>query len=333
MGTADMGLGIFGETHRTLFESMRKADLGFGLVGGMHKSVAESMRLAGMGLGIADDTTRLWTKSFSAMAQIMGERYAVGALGGAIAAVGLTGRFDRGLTSAAVAVARFLENATDDDSDEVDHARQQSVLIDAIAEVGTFAQEAATGSVEDIQKQVALALDAVASKFADRLVSARPAERMSIMNLLGLVVAVISAVAAVYYGQIAKDAADSSTTDAAELRAAITRANEEEVGELKKLRTSVDKLADSVAVINEQEVGDLWVIERTTGVMSTKGTKSVKIAELYPSQVVAAIQLEHKWVRVEYYDYVNDTSKTGWVMKKYMHRLQSKARPSIYTQP
>ncbi|WP_148314664.1 SH3 domain-containing protein [Sorangium cellulosum] len=333
MRQPDLGLGALGEVHRTLAESMRKVDMGFGVVSGMHKTIAESMRLAGMGLGVLDDVTRMWSKSFSAMAEIAGDRYSVGALGGAIAAVGLTGRFDLGLMSAAIAAARFWEDEVQGEADHVESAREESVLVDAIAEVGAFAQQAASAASEDIQRQVAIALDAVASKFAERLASAKPAERVSIMNLLGLVVAVISALAAVYYGQIAKDAADSSTQDAVESRAAISRASEQQVEELKKLRASFDMLADTVATANDEDASDLWVIERTADVRVRKATKSAKVAELYPNQVVAAVQLEHKWVRIEYYDYVNDVSRTGWVLKKYMRRLRGETSPGSRAQP
>ncbi|WP_438043074.1 hypothetical protein [Sorangium sp. So ce128] len=333
MRTAGMGLGGIGEAHKTLSESLRKADMGLDAVSGRHKTVAGSTRLAGMGLGSADDATRAWTKSFSTMAGFASERYSVGALGGAIAAVGLAGRFDVGLTSAAVAVARFLEDEAENEESEIESTRGESVLVDAIAEVGTFAQQAASASPEDIQKHVAVALEAVASKFAERLAAAKPTERVSLINLLGLVVAVISALAAVYYGQVAKDAGDSSTQDAVELRAAISRASERQVDELKQMRSSVDRLTEEINIADSNDTSNMWVVERTVNVMSGKSTKSAKVAELYPNQVVATVQVEHKWIRVEYYDYLNDISRTGWILKKYMRRLRSKTSSGLFVEP
>ncbi|WP_438028237.1 hypothetical protein [Sorangium sp. So ce233] len=334
MRKAGMGLGVIGGAHKELSESMRNTGTGLGVASGMHKTIISSMLLAGTGLGIADDATRTWTKSFSAMAGFASEHYSVGSLGGAIAAVGLAGRFDLGLTSAAVAVARFLEDEADKEEGEVEGARGQSVLVDAIAEVGTFAQQAACASPEDIQKYVAVALEAVDSKFAERLASAKPAERMSLVNLLMFVLAVIGTLATVYFGQVAKDAADSSTHDAVELRAAISRASERQVDELKQIRSSVDRLAEKINITTDDDgMSGMWVVERAAKVMSGKSTKSVKVAELYPNQVVATVQVEHKWVRVEYYDYVNDVSRTGWVLKKYLRRLRSRTSSGLFAQP
>jgi hypothetical protein len=325
MRKADMGLGAFGAAQKSLADSIRKVDAGLGAVGGMHKTIVESIRLAGMGMGIIDDASQAWAKSSSAIAKFAREQYALGALGGAIAAVGLTGRFDDTLMNAAVAAARFFEDDPTRDPDEVETARAQSVLLDTVAEVEAFASQHATASFEDIQKQVAITLDTIASKLADRLASAKPVERVSIMNLLGLLITLISTIAAVYYGQVAKDAADGSTADAVELRTTISRANEQQLDEVRKLRASVDKLAESVADVDSDDVGKLWVVERSADVRSRKTTKAAKVAQLHPNQVVSAIQIEHKWVRVEYYDYLTDTLKTGWVLKKYMRRLPHKA--------
>ena len=196
-----------------------------------------------------------------------------------------------------------------------------------------FVQTAAGESAEDIHKHAAATLQTIVSKLADRLALAKPAERVPILNLLSLLVTTIGVLVAVYYGQVTKDAGDSSSHEAAELRAVNARASETQVEELKRLRASTDRLIQNITSADEDDATDLWVIQRTARVTSRKGPKAPKLVTLYPNQVVSVVRLEGKWGRIEYYDYVTDTSRTGWILKKYMRRLSPDGRPASRSRP
>jgi len=49
-----------------------------------------------------------------------------------------------------------------------------------------------------------------------------------------------------------------------------------------------------------------------------------------PNEVVRAIEKDGKWVEIEYYHWLHEEYRTGWVMKKYLERVPAnylKAKP------
>ena len=53
-----------------------------------------------------------------------------------------------------------------------------------------------------------------------------------------------------------------------------------------------------------------------------KGGSSV-IAEIFPNQVVTLIGENGKWIEVQYFDWLKQEIRTGWVLKKYLVRVPS----------
>lgn len=45
------------------------------------------------------------------------------------------------------------------------------------------------------------------------------------------------------------------------------------------------------------------------------------VAEIFPNQVLTLLEERGKWIRVEFYDYVAQDVKEGWVLKKYCQRI------------
>ncbi|MFM7001766.1 MAG: SH3 domain-containing protein [Limnohabitans sp.] len=63
------------------------------------------------------------------------------------------------------------------------------------------------------------------------------------------------------------------------------------------------------------------VRERTATVRSKPEHTSSVQGKLMPNEVVRAIEKDGKWVEVEYYHWLHEEYRTGWVLKKYLERV------------
>lgn len=72
-----------------------------------------------------------------------------------------------------------------------------------------------------------------------------------------------------------------------------------------------------------------FVVERTVTLQLRPTAKSIALAVLLPNQKVRLVARNHKWIYVEYFDYLEGMPKTGWAFKKYFKRLSGSpgARP------
>lgn len=48
---------------------------------------------------------------------------------------------------------------------------------------------------------------------------------------------------------------------------------------------------------------------------------STAVAEIFPNQVVTLLDDDGKWIEVEYFDWLKQETRTGWVLKKYLVRV------------
>lgn len=67
----------------------------------------------------------------------------------------------------------------------------------------------------------------------------------------------------------------------------------------------------------------LYVVERMASLKVAPRPKSITMATLPPNQLVALKERKGRWIQVEYFDYIDGTSKIGWVLKKYLKRVPS----------
>ncbi|OYQ41910.1 hypothetical protein CHU94_06005 [Rhodoferax sp. TH121] len=65
------------------------------------------------------------------------------------------------------------------------------------------------------------------------------------------------------------------------------------------------------------------VRERPATVRSKPEHGSAVEGMLMPNEVVRAIDKDGKWVEIEYYHWLREEYRTGWVLKKYLHRVPS----------
>lgn len=76
--------------------------------------------------------------------------------------------------------------------------------------------------------------------------------------------------------------------------------------------------------LNEKDKKDTtnYIVRRTIELKVKPKFKSYTIAVLYPNQQVRLINSSHKWIYVEYFDYLDGIPKYGWANKKYLTRIE-----------
>lgn len=102
-----------------------------------------------------------------------------------------------------------------------------------------------------------------------------------------------------------------------------------------QLEHLVEHLPELVTPIVEQairrELGEnhisFVVKERTAQLRSVPKAGSSVVAIVFPNQSLKLLDEQGKWIKVEFYDYVNQDIKEGWVLKKYCLRISKASRP------
>ena len=265
-------------------------------------------------------------RSLDASNNLHNARSGLSEFGAQVAAAGLIGNFDQGLTRAAVAAASLVES-TADEPDALDEARAQSVLIDSIVDIETFARKSAGATQEEVTRWAETLIETLLSKYEERWSAAQsPQAKWSLDRLLNFFMALV-AIVGLYYArqslvvseqslQLAKQAADGSTQDMAALRSDAKA----QVEELRRGRELLERNAECESSSGSEEA-EYYIVQRHTRLLSNASTKSSKLADLYPNQSVVLIQRKHKWVKVQYYDYLLGEVVEGWVLKKYLDQV------------
>ena len=82
------------------------------------------------------------------------------------------------------------------------------------------------------------------------------------------------------------------------------------------------QIAESTAkLVPENDPGKYYVVERNVVLHIKPQTKAAKIVMLFPNQRVLLVNDNHKWIYIEYFDYLEGVPRYGWAMKKYFRRL------------
>ena len=63
-----------------------------------------------------------------------------------------------------------------------------------------------------------------------------------------------------------------------------------------------------------------YVVLREVQVKANPSFKSPSVGSLFPNSRVKLISTKHKWVYVEWFDYLEGIPRYGWVSKKYLKR-------------
>ena len=98
-----------------------------------------------------------------------------------------------------------------------------------------------------------------------------------------------------------------------------------------RIETLIEKLPQLIesqleAIVRQQlfAVETYFVVkERTARLRSSPEAGSGVLALAFPNQKLKLLEERGKWIRVEFYDYLAQTTREGWVLKKYCNRLTS----------
>lgn len=75
--------------------------------------------------------------------------------------------------------------------------------------------------------------------------------------------------------------------------------------------------------IPEKDENIYYVVERQVPIQIKPKFKSPTIAVLFPNQKVRLVRDNHKWIYVEYFDYLEGIPRYGWTNKKYLKKLKA----------
>lgn len=71
----------------------------------------------------------------------------------------------------------------------------------------------------------------------------------------------------------------------------------------------------------EKDQGTHYVAHRKVEIKTKPSFKSQTIVTIYPNQKVRMVKKQHKWIYIEYFDYIDGVPKTGWASKKYLVKM------------
>jgi hypothetical protein len=86
---------------------------------------------------------------------------------------------------------------------------------------------------------------------------------------------------------------------------------------LKFLKQTADNTAK---LVPEKDPGKYYVVQRDVVLRLKPQSKAAKIVVLFPNQRVLLMQENHKWIYIQYFDYLEGIPRYGWAMKKYFRR-------------
>jgi hypothetical protein len=79
--------------------------------------------------------------------------------------------------------------------------------------------------------------------------------------------------------------------------------------------------ANTEQLIPEQDENIYYVVERRVNLKLKPHNRSLTIVTLSPNQKVRLERMNHKWIYIEYFDYLDGVPRYGWADKKYLKRL------------
>ncbi|MDG5977880.1 hypothetical protein H010_21691 [Hydrogenophaga taeniospiralis CCUG 15921] len=149
------------------------------------------------------------------------------------------------------------------------------------------------------------------------LLSRKQADAVALVSLLLAFIGIWMTIQIFYY----QDAAG----------AAQQAKNDEEAAKQRRQLESLNRLVEQALEQAAKAQEERFVVrDRTVTVRSKPKYGSAVEGMLMPNEVVRAIDKDGKWVEVEYYHWLHEEYRTGWVLKKYLERVPanySKAKP------
>ncbi|MHA7681882.1 SH3 domain-containing protein [Cupriavidus sp. PET2-C1] len=136
-------------------------------------------------------------------------------------------------------------------------------------------------------------------------------KQQDLTSLIGLLLTIL-----IFAYQEYSSAQQQSKTEA--FQAQTIAALQVQLQQIQSLNTLIEEALVQAATEPEER---FVVRERTAAVRSKPAHGAAVEGRLLPSEVVRAIDRQGKWVEVEYYHWLHEEYRTGWVLKKYLERV------------
>ncbi|MCP3163316.1 hypothetical protein [Myxococcus qinghaiensis] len=247
---------------------------------------------------------------------------ALGSLASTFAAVGLIGKFDPILVERFIEAASWVESI-DEEGDggvELAEARENSVVVDAVAEVASLTT-LEPGGVSENQWRLFVE---VVFRVCVRIFGTPHAAVMRATPHVNPYLMMFSFVLSVLAFQAQRKSGVESGQDAKALLNAVLEGNRVTAEESARLYEVIDRLQKTLDRRDGQ--GLVLRVERKTFLMSHRSTESEKLLELRSGQLVERTARHYKWVEVRVFDYASEKEVVGWVLRKELGEVETEVQ-------
>jgi uncharacterized protein (DUF433 family) len=89
------------------------------------------------------------------------------------------------------------------------------------------------------------------------------------------------------------------------------------------IRKVLERIADNIERLNpEKDQNVYYLVDRTVDLKLKPQERSLTITRIFRNQKTRLVRKKHRWIYVEYFDYLEAIPKYGWAKKKYFKRVQ-----------
>lgn len=97
----------------------------------------------------------------------------------------------------------------------------------------------------------------------------------------------------------------------------------------KRIAAKIEELAEYVSnslveLRSYEDEYTFYIVEKPVNLRAGPTTESEILSVLHPCLKVRLMERQANWIKVEYFDYIENTNKSGWVYKKYLRILNLK---------
>lgn len=102
----------------------------------------------------------------------------------------------------------------------------------------------------------------------------------------------------------------------------VSAINSEEniINRINKLQTFVIQSNSNLIALKQKAT--FYVVVRVVKLREGPSTKHQILSILHPNLKVKLLDRKSKWIKVEFFDYLSETTRTGWVYKKYLKMIK-----------
>lgn len=137
--------------------------------------------------------------------------------------------------------------------------------------------------------------------------------------------AILSLLLALLFFIYQESSSQQDKRNAEEFQAQTSHILETHANQIRSLTVLLERTLVAAAQAHDER---FVVRERTATVRSKPAHGSMVEGKLLPKEVVKALDKKGKWIEIEYYHWLHEEYRTGWVLKKYLERV-----PASYSNP